>query len=87
MADGAVLGGGYMTGVLTRGGRAIVAAAAGTHHIRMIDADDRYPCRVAMAILANIVACDVTAILAGGCRSVMAADTTAGNAGVVEGRW
>jgi len=63
MADGAVLGGGYMTGVLTRGGRAIVAAAAGTHHIRMIDADDRYPCRVAMTILTGVGGLDMVAFL------------------------
>ena len=52
--------------------RAIMTAIAGADHIRMIDPDRRCPGRVAVAVLAEIVGLNVSAVFASRHDTIMA---------------
>ena len=66
---------------------AIVAGEAGANHLRMVDHVGRRKRRNVMTIFADVCGVDVSRVLANGIGAVMAAETIAGDAGMVEIGW
>jgi len=53
------LGGVEMPTGYAGGAAAVMAAVTGTDHVRMVDADDGHPGRIAVAVLALVVGLDM----------------------------
>ena len=66
---------------------AIVAGETGANHLRMVDHVGRRKRRNVMTIFADVCGVDVSRVLANGIGAVMAAETIAGDAGMVEIGW
>ena len=71
--------GGNMIHPLARGADSIVATLATANRLRVIHGNQRNPCRVAMAGLAQVRGVDVGGVLAGGDYPVMTTGTGIGN--------
>lgn len=73
-----------MRWILARCDGAVVAGAAGANDLRMVNSIGRRPYGVVVAILANVGHENVVLASAGGVGAVVAADTVAGNIGVIK---
>ncbi len=73
--------------VLACGNYSVVAGAAGTNYLCMVNRENRCPDIRVMAVLADVSRLDVSEIFAGGLDAVMAADAIANDAGVIEISW
>ena len=73
-----------MSGRFAFGGRAVVTARAGSHHLGMIHLSRRFPSDGIVAKLASIGGADMSCIFTARGKAVMAARTNAHYLGVVD---
>ena len=77
----------YMRRILSARYNAVMAGATGAEHLRMVNRVNRRPDIRIMAVLANIRRLDMRKVLANGFGTIVATDTIAGDAHVIEIGW